>query len=229
MGERSQIFIRYQVKNGRKFETKGFMAVHHQWSYGERMISRCRGIIEHLKYMGKFAFHFSSDAQLKVLRQVIDTNWDMRCIITSCDLVPEEVEWATNEPNHKVNVFNTDSNHGHIYVDIMVDSKADTYTIKYCFCDYWDAKPMNVLDFANHDMGNHNAYRDENEPLRNWDEPTDWNKNNIDGFNEMVKYTKENIDFINENATLMTNKEKNDFVKWGNNWVESLVNKAKTK
>lgn len=228
MGERSQVFIRYRVKNGSKIESKGFMAVHHQWSYGERMISRCRGIIEQLQHMGKYSYQFGSESDLKILRQVIDTNWDMRSIISSCDLVQEEMDWATDEPKHKVNVFATDSNHGHMYFDIVVDKKTDTYTIKYCFCDYWNEPVMDVLTFANHDMGNHNAYRGEDEPLRNWDDPTDWEKEHIAQFNKVVEYTKDNMDYINANATLMTEEEKTEFVKWGNSFVRNLV-KAKNK
>ena len=45
MGQRSQIFVRYQETDG----TRKLVARYYGWNYGERMISRARHTIEWLK------------------------------------------------------------------------------------------------------------------------------------------------------------------------------------
>lgn len=222
MGERSQIFIRYRVKPTKrsvKYETEGFIAVHHQWSYGERMISRCRGIIEHLAYMGEYTFKFADDASLDILRQTVDTNFDMRSIVKGVDLVKEAIQYGEAD---KMNVFCTDSNHGHIYIDITAFGDGTAPVISYAFCDYYDKPVMDVLQFADHDIGNIGQELDPEEPRRQWFQPGRYQMESAEGmerFAEMLKYTGDNIKYIQANARLMTEPERDQFVQWGNEYV----------
>ena len=57
MGERSQIYIRYNVnymigsltENPEAHNYKGLIARYFQWNYGERMVIRARYVIESIK------------------------------------------------------------------------------------------------------------------------------------------------------------------------------------
>ena len=61
MGQRSQIYIRY---NG-----KLIVANYYQWNYGERMISRCRSILERLDGMLGYKFLFSDENEIETLKR----------------------------------------------------------------------------------------------------------------------------------------------------------------
>jgi hypothetical protein len=58
MGQRSQIYIRWQKENGDYV----LIARYFQWNFSERMISRARALIEELKENLKYDFQFNGNS-----------------------------------------------------------------------------------------------------------------------------------------------------------------------
>lgn len=79
MGQRSQIFVRYE-DNGQK----KIIARYYQWNYAERMISRARYGIEWLKEMYKYSFEIE-----RKLYRILDTNFDMIDCVISSDIIKD--------------------------------------------------------------------------------------------------------------------------------------------
>lgn len=74
MGQRSQIFVRYD-EDGRK----KMVARYYQWNYGERMISRARHGMAWMKFYYKAPYEIGYK-----LYRILDTNFDMvDCTISS--------------------------------------------------------------------------------------------------------------------------------------------------
>lgn len=66
MGQRSQIYIRYNIEyQGKQY--KGLIARYYPWNYGERMISRARSIIEYIKdkYL-EYPYNFTNQSELEL-------------------------------------------------------------------------------------------------------------------------------------------------------------------
>lgn len=188
MGQRSQIYIRYNVENN-----KGLIARYYQWNYGERMISRARGIIEALtSEFLQFKFMWSQETYLTKLKRICDINWDMRDIVMSSDILEEVQKYWDSDCNY---IFNQDNNDGQLLIDVTSEG------IKYCFISYDDTKPMNCKQYLIWDnrMSEDDSQIEENQFLKPFDEETS-------------KYILENINYINENAKLMTQEEVDDFL-----------------
>lgn len=92
MGQRSQIYIRYNVNyvygsatdHPKTQNFKGLIARYFQWNYGERMISRARYIIEEIKdeFM-EYKYCFNDNEKLEKLKRFCETNFDMKDIVFS--------------------------------------------------------------------------------------------------------------------------------------------------
>ena len=86
MGQRSQIYIRYNVNyvygsatdHPKTQNFKGLIARYFQWNYGERMISRARYIIEEIKdeFM-EYKYCFNDNEKLEKLKRFCETNFDI--------------------------------------------------------------------------------------------------------------------------------------------------------
>lgn len=193
MGQRSQIFINVKKewfdRENKKHIDKHLVARYYQWNFGERMISRARGIIEYLKEHGTYVPY-----QIRELTRVCDINWDYHDVVISVDCLKEFTEgryWNTT----KEMFLQQDNNDGVLFIDMLIkekklnDDKPDI-TIKYCF-----------MSCENNYLGDAKAYID-------WD-LSDW-ATSLD--NEAVTFTKDNIKYLKKNAELMTENEMNKFI-----------------
>lgn len=142
MGQRSQIYVRYQ-KDGVNYLT----ARYYQWNYGERMISRCRHTIEHIKEIINWDWYFTTETE--TLKRYLDVNFDMKSIVIGHDIIEEWKEWphqAETTFNEYV-FFQQDNNDGKLFIDIKDG------VIKYAFvdCDYHTEHIMNARQYMDWD------------------------------------------------------------------------------
>lgn len=202
MGQRSQIYIRYNINYTRgsatsKPETvnyKGLIARYYQWNYGERMVSRARGIIEAIKdeFM-EYGFVWGQEQYLEKLRRICDVNFDMRDIVMSTDIIREVAdEWDCNCDY----IFNQDNNDGQLLIDVTENG------IKYCFIPFYNE--IEVMNGRQYLVWNSQDLYD----VYQWTE-TEAPKE-ID--EETKEYTLANIDYITKNAELMTKEEVEEFI-----------------
>lgn len=184
MGQRSQIYIRYDV-NG----NKGMIARYFQWNYGERMVSRARGIIEMLKEQYfKYSFMWTSPQYITKLARICDVNFDMRDIVMSTDIIEEIKEIFDGDLYY---LFHQDNNDGQLLIDVTDNG------IKYGFIPYCDAEfPMDPEGYMEWD----------NSSDVTWDSPRKFMDE------ETIAYTKKNIKYIMKNAELMSPEEMKDFL-----------------
>ena len=191
MGQRSQIYVR--IKSD---EQIGVSARYFQWNYGERMVSRARGTIEHIiDYLhGNFSGD-EIDAYLRYggfrkLPRFIETNFDMKDIAISSDILEECNEYGEDD------IFAQDNNDGQLYIDVSEDG------IKYAFVGSDFSTPLDGNAYMNW-----NCYIEE-EGVTSWMDMFDRSK-----FHEIeeIKYTLDNIEYIRNHATLMTEDEVAEF------------------
>ena len=150
MGQRSQIFVRYE-ENGQK----KMIARYYQWNYGERMISRARYGIEWLKDMYKYTFEFE-----RKLYRILDTNFDMIDCVISSDIIKEFIDGDWENDGYTLNNFmfyQQDNNDGKLFIDVLSDG-----TIKYAFLDYNNKKIMSGTEYMKWNRG------------KNWKNPTEY-------------------------------------------------------
>lgn len=116
MGQRSQIYVRY--------DKKIVVANYYGWNYGERMISRARHGIEYVFRSGNYM-------EKEKLSRIFDVNFDMKDVAISGD-IREEWKHYFQDENFNDFVFRLqDNNDGKLLVDITTDG-----IIKYAFLDY---------------------------------------------------------------------------------------------
>ena len=201
MGQRSQIYIRYNVNyvvgsktnNPSVSNFHGFIARYFQWNYGERMISRARGIIEaiHDEYM-EYPFLWGEQRCVEKMRRMCDVNFDMRDIMISSDILAEVAEYCDGDLSY---IFNQDNNDGQLLIDVT------DKMIKYCFIDgTGDTTPMDGDAYMKWQMN------DEDNPDADWRVPTQYLKKST------INYTDKNIKKINRLARLMTIDEVRSFI-----------------
>ena len=183
MGQRSQIYVRYQ-KDGVNYLT----ARYYQWNYGERMISRCRHSLGWIEAMIPYDWYFTRETEK--LKRILDVNFDMHDIVIGYDIIKEweECDWK-EETSFKEYVFLTqDNNDGKLFIDIKDG------VIKYAFLDY-DCDTNRVMSAAQY---------------MQWDCPS-WRKSEyID--DEQKALCEANIKAIKKMAKLMTKEEVEEFI-----------------
>lgn len=191
MGQKSQIYIRYNVNCTNDSATqnpnyKGLIARYFGWNYGERMISRTRYIIEHIhdEFM-EWKWSFGDAVKLEKLKHICDVNFDMKDIVFSSDIVEEVMEDFDGDTEY---LFNQDNDDGQLFIDVTDDG------IKYCFMKFYnEGEPMDA------------------EQYMKWDYHPDWHTYEYMN-QETIDYTEENIKQIDKMATLMTTEEVKAFV-----------------
>ena len=189
MGQRSQIYIRYNVNYEQcsgVYNYKGLIARYFGWNYGERMVSRARYIIEYIhdNYM-KYKWTFGNSEYLEKLKWICNTNFDMKDIVFSSDIIKEVMEDFDGDTDY---LFNQDNNDGQLFIDVTDDG------IKYCFMEFYnEGEPM--------DSDQYMKWNCEHEAHPNWHIPYEYMDK------ETIDYTEENIKAINEMATVMTTEE----------------------
>lgn len=183
MGQRSQIYIR--VQDTRR---TALFARYFGWNYGERMVSRARYIIQWLKeYLDNGWGILDCECETK-LQRMIDVNFDMHDVVISTDLVQE---WRENSCDDFVDyVFHHSSNNdGRLFIDF--DHRSDK--IRYAFLDD-DGRLLDIMDAAAYLL---------------WDaRGEDW-KEHLEA--EDIAYTLANIQWLRDNAVLMTEEQLIDF------------------
>lgn len=193
MGQRSQIYIRYNVTDDddRGTNYHGLIARYFQWNYGERMISRTRYIMEEItdEFM-KYKWMFGDAYKLKKLENYCDVNFDMKDITLSFDIIKEVEEQWNCDTSY---IFNQDNNDGQLFIDITNDG------IKYCFMSYYsEGKPMDADQYM--------KWNCEREDYPDWH--TSWQYMN----KKTIQYTERNIKKIGNLAEVMTAEELWNFV-----------------
>lgn len=222
MGQRSQIYVRFNKENGQK----GLIANYYGWNFGERMISRARWgiecIKEHFEYISNPSYRWLNVKRNEIyLSRIFDTNFDMCDVAISCNIIKElldlynvsiDSKWVKSDLDEALKkenldettaseVFkdyifmNQDNNDGKLFVDIQDDG------IKYCFLDS-TSNTDNIMDAAAYMVWNH----------QNCKEP-DWTKDEYITPEQKEKCCK-NIIAINKMATLMTKEEIEDFINY---------------
>lgn len=244
MGERSNIFVRIRAKkrtSDKKYQMATFFGLYYQWCYGERLISRLRSAIEFVNsdISGWHGEHAVSKETTDKFKRYLAINFDMKDILDPVDLIPDAVnDVMRGYANEKADIFDQAENHGFIYLDITLDDPEKKFgennaKIKYAFVDneYKDddgkVPPIrSVENFADHDMGN-----DE----RKWFEPDPyWDERGMTAhkerfLNEIVPTAKKNIEEINKSATLMTEDDRKDFVKFGRSFTRKILKEVEKK
>ena len=200
MGERSQIYIRYNVnymigsltENPEAHNYKGLIARYFQWNYGERMISRARYIIEEIKdEFLEYKWMFGNDERLEKLKRLCDVNFDIKDITLSSDIIKEVTEY--DNVNVQDIIFNQPNNDGKFFIDVTDNG------IKYCFMTSDnDGEPMNGENYM--------KWNCEGEDHPDWHVPYKYMKKNT------ILYTERNIKKIDKMATLMTKEEVRSFI-----------------
>lgn len=245
MGERSNIFVRIRAKHrtsDKKYKKEAFFGLYYQWCYGERMISRLRSAIDFVDtdISGWHNEHVVNDELIDKFKRYLAINFDMRDVIDTVDLIKDvSNDVKSGYANTNANIFNQCENHGFIYIDISLDDPSQRFgenkaKIKYAFVDNevkakdGTVPPVrSVENFADHDIG---------EDERKWYEPNPyWDENErLNGLkerflNEIVPTCKKNMAEIDASATVMTEDERKDFVKFGRAYTKKILKKVKTK
>lgn len=182
MGQRSQIFVRYE-DNGQK----KMIARYYQWNYAERMISCARYGIEWLKEMYEYPFEIA-----RKLYRILDTNFDMIDCVISSDIIKEFVDDDWENEGYTLNNFMfyaQDNNNGKLFIDVLSNG-----TIKYAFLNYDNKKIMSGTEYMRWDRG------------KDWKNPTEYFDQ------EDVDICIKNIKEINKMATKMTADEAKEFM-----------------
>ena len=197
MGQRSQIYIKYNVNyvsglstpNPKTHNYKGLIARYFGWNYGERMISRARYVIEEIQneFM-EYKWMFNDKEKLEKLKRFCETNFDMKDIVFSTDILKE-----MKDCNDGDLLFNQDNNDGQLFIDVTDNG------IKYCFMNFYnEGEPMDGEEYM--------KWNCENENHPNWHIPYKYMDRRT------ILYTEKNIKKINQMATLMTLDEIKSFV-----------------
>ena len=190
MGQRSQIYIRY---NG---DIK--VANYYNWCYGERLVSRARSIVERLDYK-----HIRYDFGDEKIKRYCDVNFDMRDISISHDILQDYKDGKDDfQGNFNQVVFAYANNDGQLFIDVTQE-KDEQPKIKYCFVEYYTSdKILDGTGYLNWDTrGNYK--------IKHWERYLSCHK---DLKREIIKYTRKNLAYLQEHATLMTYDELQDFV-----------------
>lgn len=226
MGQRSQIYVRYNKNNTQK----GLIANYYGWNYGERMISRARWgiefIKEHFKYIADPKYRWmSSKWNVMHVSRIFDANFDMHDIAISSDIVKELLDFFSvsldsdtvkedfqaalakeakeNQIEYRLarQVFLEDviTKHDNNDGKLLVDIQDSG--IKYCFLDS-DADIDNIMDAATYMVWDYQTCK----------EP-DWTKDEYIAPDQKEK-CRNNIEAIGEMAQLMTKEEVEDFINY---------------
>ena len=188
MGQRSQIYVRFPVKNG----DKKLLANYYQWNFGERMISRARygieWVIERVEYLPWF---FTFESNVISMSRIFDTNFDMKDIQLSGNIIDEWNELFSDESFNEFVFKMSYNNDGKLFIDITANG------LKYAFTD-------NNLDTDN--IMNGDSYMCWDSPYSDkWMEKLSKN---------VARKCHNNIKFISKNAKLMTKEELEEFINY---------------
>lgn len=187
MGQRSQIYIRYRNRQGIQLIARYF-----HWNFGERMVSRTRGIIEWLyDHQEYFGWLFDNQSHMLTLERIADVNFDMRDVVVSSCIKEEIRKLFPDADGDKLTacLFGQDNNDGQLLIDVSERK------IKYAFIPYYTER-KSVMGAA--------AYME-------WNNGKTWRARLK---KEELSYTMQNIQFISDHAKLMTAAEVDEFLSY---------------
>lgn len=245
MGERSDFFVRVRAKektSDKFYKHQVFFGLYYQWCYGERMISRLRSAIDFVQseISGRHGSYAINKEQMDRFKKYLGINFDMKDFLNTTDLIPDTVDDIINGfDTAKSDIFDQAENHGFIYLDITLDDPDQKFgdnkaKIKYAFVDseYHSKKhPLppvrSVESFADHDIGDDERKWDEPDPY--WEDKS-WGAAHKERFlNEIVPTAKKNMEEINKSASVMTEDDRKDFVKFGRAYARKFFREAEKK
>lgn len=194
MGERSQIFVRYtDSESGKCYLT----ARYYDWNFGERMISRCRHTLEWLKdYMdNELVFHIGLGAEK--LTRILDTNFDMRDVVISSDIVKEyqsDSDWKEiyGLTLNDYIFWHHHNNNGRLLIDIK------DCILKYAFLDK-TCSTDNIMTAAQY---------------MKWNMGVSWALKDSDLSRDARKVCLDNLLAIKKLAVFMSKEEVEDFLNY---------------
>lgn len=182
MGQRSQIYIRWQKENGDYV----LIARYFQWNFSERMISRARALIEELKNDMQYDFYFNGYKEFEVkVARYCDVNFDFRDIVQSQDIIKEYEEFGDSDTFKDYVFLHQDNNDGKLFIEVDIKKQQ----VKYCLTDY----DLKILDCRKY---------------MNWDYPK-W-QHNLESSH--YDYTVDNLEYIENNAKLMSEADLKKFI-----------------
>ena len=183
MGERSQIYV--------KVDGNLEIANYYAWNYGNFMISRARYGIEWIKdsldddFLYLYMFK-RGNYNFEEFRRIWDVNFDKKSIAISMDIF-DLYKKANTKIAFPDFAYYIDNDDGKLFIFIDTKSKI----IKYCFTDYDCTNIMNAKQYLNWNCGE-------------WDKTMNENDK---------KCCINNIKYIDNIATLMTEDELKRFIK----------------
>lgn len=182
MGQRSQIYVRFTDKEGKKY----LIARYFGWNYSERMVSRAKHSLEWINEMIQYPHVFTSE-QIRLIR-ILEVNFDMGDVAITSDIIEEWNEYFPEE-NFSDYVFKwVDNNDGKLFIDI----DENTMSIKYCFTDSDISKPLTAAQYM---QWNHKQWRNSKYISK-----------------EQKQICEKNIRKIPKLAKLMTKEELDEFI-----------------
>lgn len=186
MSEPCQIYVRYPYKGTKKLIARDF-----GWCYGARLVSRARWIVEWINGTtdGDFRGYLSVRECLEKFLRVIDTNFDMKDVAISGDIVQEWRDELDNDDFADYVFRSQNSSNGQLFIDLLDDG-----SIRYAF---WNSEEEKLMDASAYMTWNNAAWE-------NGDE------SEYDDFN----VCRENITALESYATLMTADELRAFIEY---------------
>lgn len=198
MGQRSQIYVKINTRD----QGDMLIASYFGWNYGTRMVSRAMGIMEWLNAYKDYPTTFQYNSQsheyvnnAKKLQQIMATNFDMRDVAESADIIKEYESGLYRKPEGMF--LEQDNNDGQLLIDARVDWNQDSPAItrlKYAF-----------LDNEGKYLGNAEKYLEWNE--KGWRKSKHLTP-------EEVEFTEKNIKSISELAEVMDPEDVSVFIRW---------------
>lgn len=189
MGQRSQIYVRYNKGDNKK----GLIANYYEWNYGERMISRARHGIEYILDIVKkgYTWYFTDNFNITKISRIFDVNFDMQDVAISSDIIKEWKDEFSDEDFTEFAFKLQDNNDGKLIVDVCED------TVKYAFLDR-NASSDNIMD---------------GEAYMCWNDSDKWRESEYLSKKD-IRTCESNIKFLTKNVKLMTKEEVEEFVNY---------------
>lgn len=189
MGQRSQIFVRFEKELGEK----EIVARYFNWNYGERMISRVYHTIAwikaHLELTNSDPGQYLSQNRKKLVR-ILDTNFDMYDITIASNILKEYEEFDWHMPLNDFMFNGQDNNDGKAFIDVKRNGM-----IKY------------ALLTSDNVLCNPSEYMV-------WDIDKEWMIPDKYISKRMIGITEEHIEELSDIATLMTEEEVKEFMEY---------------
>lgn len=138
MGERSQIFVRYEDFSGHKI----LAARYFLYNSDASMVSRAKGILDWVK-------RFDSKLRPEGLIRIIDTDFDAMDCQISVDLIKEYDEDMDNVHSLNYTIFKVmDNQDGKLFIDVLPDR-----AVKYAFTDSEGMQILTAAQYIEWDCG----------------------------------------------------------------------------